>query len=83
MRRSDWVWPVLVCVLCLVVCVPALKALETTSEPSKAAVINLDAPVAADWSLLVRVGQTQFAVPRTKLKQFVLQHPEWLYKEAK
>ena len=42
-------------------------------------VIVVDAPPKgySDWSLLVRVGETEFAVPRTELRRLALSHPDW------
>jgi hypothetical protein len=42
-------------------------------------VLVLDAPRStyADWSLLVRVGNTEFAIPRAELRKLAVGHPEW------
>ena len=42
-------------------------------------VIVVDAPPKgySDWSLLVRVGETEFAVPRTELRKLAVSHPDW------
>ena len=49
------------------------------ARDGQATVMVLDAPQKgySDWSLLVRVGETEFAVPRVELRKLAVGHPQW------
>ena len=52
--------------------------MSRTIVPSET-LISLDAPPKGDseWSLLVTVGDTTFAVPRVELRKLAVAHLEW------
>lgn len=49
------------------------------ARDGQSTVIILDAPHPpySDWSLLVRVGEATFAIPRMELRKLAVSHPEW------
>lgn len=88
MRTTDY-WTVLVAELFVAAGLTLWLALNVQANqlhpsawqvtPQGAALVVLDAPPKgySEWALLVKVGETEFEIPRVELRKLALAHPDW------